>query len=190
MGLEDIAMMRAVHGSSVLYPADAVSTHRLVGIAAETRGIVYIRTSRPKTGLVYTNDTEFHLGGSHVLRSSEADRATLVGAGVTLHESLKACEILADRGIPVRVIDLYSIKPVDEKTLQLAARDTGLVVTVEDHYPEGGLGDAVLSAIANTPCSYHKIAVTGLPRSGPGRALMKIFGLTANSIADTVESLL
>ena len=190
MGLEDIAMMRAVHGSSVLYPSDAVSTHRLVGIAAETPGIVYIRTSRPKTGLVYNNDTEFHLGGSHVLRSSKADRATLVGAGVTLHEALQAFNILADQGIPVRVIDLYSIKPIDEKTLQQAARETGLVVTVEDHYPEGGLGDAVLSAIANTPCHYHKIAVTGLPRSGPGRALMQMFGITADTIADTVESLL
>ena len=190
MGLEDIAMMRTVHGSSVLYPSDAVSTHRLVGIAAETPGIVYIRTSRPKTGLVYNNDTEFHLGGSHVLRSSEADRATLVGAGVTLHEALQACEILADQGILVRVIDLYSVKPIDEKTLQQAARETGLVVTVEDHYPEGGLGDAVLSAIANTPCRYHKIAVTGLPRSGPGRELMQMYGLTADSIADTVESLL
>ncbi len=190
MGLEDIAMMRTVHGSSVLYPSDAISTHRLVGIAAQTPGIVYIRTSRPKTKLLYSNDTEFHLGGSHVLRSSEADRATLVGAGITLHEALQACELLADQGIPVRVIDLYSIKPIDEKTLQQAARETGLVVTIEDHYPEGGLGDAVLSAIADTPCRYHKIAVTGLPRSGPGRALMQMYGLTADSIADTLESLL
>ncbi len=190
MALEDIAMMRAIAGSSVLYPSDAVSAHRLVGIAAETPGIVYIRTTRPKTDLIYDNDTEFHLGGSHVLRRSDGDRATLVGAGATLHEALHACELLADRGIPVRVIDLYSVKPVDAETLREAARETGLVVTIEDHYPEGGLGEAVLGAIANTPGRYHKIAVTGVPRSGPGRELMRMYGLTADSIADTVEGLL
>ena len=190
MALEDIAMMRAIAGSSVLYPSDAVSAHRLVGIAAETPGIVYIRTTRPKTNLVYDNDTEFHLGGSHVLRRSDGDRAALVGAGATLHEALHACKLLADRGIPVRVIDLYSVKPVDAETLREAARETGLVVTIEDHYPEGGLGEAVLDAIANTPGRYHKIAVTGVPRSGPGRELMRMYGLTADSIADTVEGLL
>ncbi len=189
MALEDIAMMRAIPGSSVFYPSDAVSTYRLVGIAAETPGICYIRTTRPKTDLVYDNDTEFHRGGSHVLRSSDVDRATLVGAGATLHEALGAYQILAERDIPVRVIDLYSVKPVDAETLRLAAGDTGLVVTIEDHYPEGGLGEAVLEAIAGTPTRYHKIAVTGLPRSGPGRELMQMFGLTAEAIADTVERL-
>ncbi len=190
MGLEDIAMMRALPGSTVLYPSDAVSAHWLAGVAAETDGIVYIRTSRPKTPLVYENETEFQIGGSHVLRSSNRDRATLVSAGVTLHEALRSAEILAEKEIPVRVIDLYSIKPVDESTLRQAAEETGLVVTIEDHYPEGGLGEAVLTALANTNSRYHRIAVTGLPRSGPGDELLCKFGLDAVSITETVERLL
>ena len=190
MGLEDIAMMRALPGSTVVYPSDAVSAHWLVGLAAKTDGIVYIRTSRPKTSLVYNNETEFQIGGSHVLRSSDRDRATLVSAGVTLHEALRSAEILAEKEIPVRVIDLYSVKPVDEGTLRQAAEETGLVITIEDHYPEGGLGEAVLTALANTNCRYHRIAVTGLPRSGPGNELLRKFGLDTASITETVERLL
>jgi transketolase len=190
MGLEDIAIMRAVVGSTVFYPCDAISTHRLVSLAAETRGIFYIRTSRPKTPLVYDNNTEFCIGGSHVVRQSPADRATIVSAGVTLHHALEAQETLAAEGIPVRVIDLYCVKPVDQPTLRQAARETNRILTVEDHYPEGGLGDAVLGAIANVPCQYRKIAVTGLPRSGPSDALLKKFGLDSSSIATAVRKML
>lgn len=190
MGLEDIAMMRAVAGSTVFYPCDAISTHRLVNLAAETRGIFYIRTSRPTTPLVYDNTSEFCIGGSHVVRKSPADKATIVSAGVTLHYALEAQEILAAEGILVRVIDLYCIKPIDQSTLQQAARETERILTVEDHYPEGGLGDAVLGAIANTPCQYRKIAVNELPRSGSSEALLKKFGLDSVSIATAVRKML
>jgi transketolase len=190
MGLEDLAMMRAIAGSTVLYPSDAVSTERLVALAAETPGIVYLRTSRPKTPILYSESEDFKIGGSQVLQSSPQDRATLVAAGVTLHESLKAYQALQKEGIPVRVIDLYSIKPLDLETLLQAARETQVLVTVEDHYPEGGLGDAVLSALANESCQFHKLAVTALPRSGPGELLMDAFGINARGIVETVKKLL
>lgn len=189
MGLEDLAMMRAIAGSTVLYPSDAVSTERLVALAVNTPGIVYIRTSRPKTPILYSDDEDFKVGGSKVLKSSPQDRATIVAAGVTLHESLKASQELQDYGIPVRVIDLYSIKPLDLETLRQAANATHLLVTVEDHYPEGGLGDAVLSALANESCQFHRLAVTGLPRSGPGDALMDAFGINARGIVEAVKKL-
>ncbi|MEE8349299.1 MAG: transketolase, partial [Acidobacteriota bacterium] len=182
MGLEDLAMMRAVAGSTVLYPSDAVSTERLVSLAAETPGIVYIRTSRPKTPILYSDQEEFQIGGSKVLKTSPEDRATIVACGVTLHEALKAYQELKDDGIPVRVIDLYSIKPLDLETLLQAARDTRHLVTVEDHHPEGGMGEAVLSALANESCQFHRLAVTGLPRSGPGDALMELFEINTHSI--------
>jgi transketolase len=129
------------------------------------------------------------VGGSKVLKSSEDDRATLVAAGITLHEALKASQQLEDQGLAVRVIDLYSVKPVDEETLRKAAQETQLLVTVEDHYSEGGLGDAVLGALADQPCRLHKIAVEGLPRSGPSEQLMDAFGLSAKSIVKKVKEL-
>ena len=190
MGLEDLAMMRAVAGSTVLYPSDGVSTERLVALAAETPGVVYIRTSRPKTPILYNGKETFRIGGSQTLKSSESDRATLVAAGVTLHEALKAYQELIDGELPVRVIDLYSIKPVDRDTLQRAARETGLLITVEDHYSEGGLGDAVLSALADSPCHLHKLAVSGLPRSGKPAELMEAFSISATAISRTVRELL
>ncbi len=189
MGLEDLAMMRAIAGSTVFYPSDAVCGEHLVALAAQTPGIVYIRTSRPKTPILYSNDEEFRVGGSKVLKSSEGDRATLVAAGVTLHEALKASQELESQGLAVRVIDLYSVKPVDAETLRKAAQETQLLVTVEDHYSEGGLGDAVLGALADQPCRLHKIAVEGLPRSGPSDQLMDAFGLSAKSIVKTVKEL-
>jgi len=189
MGLEDLAMMRAIFGSTVLYPSDGVSTERLIALAAETPGIVYIRTSRPKTPILYSAEEDFTIGGSKVLKSSSQDRATLVAAGVTLHEALKAYQELQNDGISVRVIDLYSIKPLDLETLRQAAGETQLLVTVEDHYPEGGLGDAVRSALANESCRFHQLAVTGLPRSGPGSELMDVFGINARSIVETVKKL-
>ena len=189
MALEDLAMMRAIAGSTVFYPSDAVCAERLVALAAQTPGIVYIRSSRPKTPILYSNDEDFQVGGSKVLKSSDKDRATLVAAGVTLHEALEASLELASQGLAVRVIDLYSIKPIDEETLLKAARETQLLITVEDHYSEGGLGDAVLGALASQPCRLHKIAVEGLPRSGESAQLMDAFGLSAKSIVKKVKEL-
>ena len=125
-----------------------------------------------------------------MVRQSPADKATIISAGVTLHHALEAQEVLAAEGVLVRVIDLYCIKPIDQNTLQEAARETGRILTVEDHYPEGGLGDAVLGAIANIPCQYRKIAVNGLPRSGPSEALLKKFGLDSTSIATAVRKMI
>ena len=189
MGLEDLAMMRAICGSTVLYPSDAISAERMVVLAAETQGIFYIRTSRPKTPVIYPADETFEVGGSKVLRSSPRDRATIVSAGVTLHEALKACAQLGEEHLPVRVIDLYSVKPVDVETLQKAARETGAILTVEDHYPEGGLGDAVLAALAGIPCQFKKLAVTDLPRSGSAAELMDRFGISARGIVEAVKQL-
>ena len=190
MGLEDLAMMRAVAGSTVLYPSDGVSAERVVSLAAETPGIVYIRTTRPKTPILYSPQDKFVVGGSGVLRSSPGDQATIVSAGITLHEALTAYENLLDRGIPVRVIDLYSIKPVDGETLRQAVRETGVLVTVEDHYQEGGLGDAVLDAIAGEQMRFRKLAVNRLSRSGEAGELMAMQGINADSISQAVEELL
>ncbi len=189
MGLEDLAMMRAVNGSTVFYPSDAVSCERLVSLAAETPGIVYIRTTRPKTQVLYSNDEPFKVGGSKVVKSSGQDKATIVGAGITLHEALKAAEQLQGRGIAVRVIDLYCVKPVDEETLRAAARETGVVITVEDHYPEGGLGEAVQSALTGESCKVHKLAVTGVPRSGPSEELLHRHGISAGRIVEAATRL-
>lgn len=187
MALEDLAMMRAVGGSTVLYPSDGVSAEKLVAEAARTKGITYIRSSRPATSILYGNDEEFPIGGSKVIRSSGNDKATLVGAGVTLHEALKAADLLAEAGISVRVIDLYSIKPVDSRTLQQAARETGFIVTAEDHYPEGGLGEAVRSALGNVKCRISCLAVGGIPRSGSPAELLNLFGIDAAGIVKTVR---
>jgi transketolase len=187
MALEDLAMMRAVGGSTVLYPSDGVSAEKLVAEAARTEGITYIRSSRPATKILYSNDEEFPIGGSKIIRSSNSDKATLVSAGVTLHEAIKAADILAESGISVRVIDLYSIKPIDSLGLQKAARDTGLVVTIEDHYPEGGIGEAVQSALANVPCKVSCLAVRGIPRSGSSSELLNLFGIDAEGIVKTVR---
>jgi len=187
MALEDLSMMRAVGGSTVLYPSDAVSAEKLVFEAARTTGLTYIRTSRPATPVLYGNEEEFPVGGSKVLRSSDRDQATLVSAGVTLHEALKAAEILASAGISVRVVDLYSVKPVDAETLQAAARDTSLIVTVEDHYPEGGIGEAVRAAVGDADCRMISLAVGGVPRSGSPAELLNLFGIDAESIVKTVR---
>jgi transketolase len=187
MGLEDLAMMRAIAGSTVLYPSDGVSAESLVNLAAETEGIVYIRTSRPKTPVIYENNEVFEVGGSKVLRSSQEDQATVIGAGVTLHEALKAYDELLDEDIKIRVIDLYSVKPVDKETVTKAAAETGLVITVEDHYPEGGIGEAVLSALSDVQCKFKQIAVSELPRSGPATELLDLFGINAAGIVRAVK---
>jgi transketolase len=187
MGLEDLAMMRALIGSTVFYPSDAVSTERLVEQAIAKGGLVYIRTSRPKTRVIYDANETFPVGGSKVVRQSPRDVATIVAAGVTLFEALAAHETLGQRGIAVRVIDAYSIKPLDAVTLQRAADETGAILTVEDHAIWGGLGDAVAAEVR---CPrFQRLAVSEVPRSGAPRELIEAHGISAAAIVAAVERL-
>lgn len=191
MGLEDLAMMRAVPGAVVLYPADAVSTERLVEAMAAERGIHYLRLTRPKAPVLYGVDEQFPIGGSKVLRQSGSDRLTIVAAGVTLVETLAAHDLLARDGIAVRVVDAYSVKPIDVEGLRAAARATGgRVLVVEDHYADGGLGDAVLNALSGEGATVTKQAVTGVPRSGKPGELLALYGLDAASIAGRARELI
>ena len=190
MGLEDIAMFRAIPEAVVLYPSDAVSAERLVAEAAAHEGIVYLRTSRPKTSILYDADESFPIGESKVVRQSDADKVTVVAAGVTVHEALEAHNTLAAEGIAIRIIDLYSIKPIDAAALKAAAAETNnTLITVEDHYPEGGLGDAVLGAVATAGVYVHKLAVTGMPRSGKPEELLEYHGISANAIVQKVKDI-
>ena len=192
MALEDIAMLRAVHGSTVVYPCDGNQTAQLVATLADVEGISYLRATRGDTPVVYGPDERFPLGGSKVLRGSPADVATVVAAGVTVHEALAAADQLAADGIAIRVIDAYSIKPIDREGLRAAAAATGhRVITVEDHWPEGGLGDAVLAAFADTitPPRVVKLAVTRMPGSGKPAELLAAARIDATAIAHTVRSL-
>ena len=198
MALEDLAMMRAVHGSTVLYPCDGNQTAQLVAEMADQTGIVFLRTTREKTPVIYRPDDKFPIGGSKVIRTSDHDQVAIIGAGITLHEAVKAYDQLKSEGITVRVIDAYSVKPIDTKTLQQAARDTGgKLVVVEDHWFEGGLGDAVLDAFAgneDTPTSelprVLKLAVRKMPGSGKPDQLMDAAGITASHIVAAVRRLL
>ncbi|MBI4519033.1 MAG: transketolase [Deltaproteobacteria bacterium] len=190
MGLEDIAMMRAVPGSVVLYPADAVSAERLAGIAAAVTGIVYLRLSRPKTPVLYANDEQFPIGGSKVLRASAHDQLSVVAAGVTLYEALKAHQQLAAAGIHIRVIDAYSVKPIDRQGLLHAARATNnTIITIEDHFYDAGLGDAVLSALATAGVRVHKLAVATVSRSGKPAELLAAHGIDAGAIVALAREL-
>lgn len=204
MALEDLASMRAIEGSTVLYPSDGVSTVALVHTMKDLPGISYMRTTRAKTRIIYGADEEFPVGGSKVLKHSSDDQVTLIAAGITLHECLAAYEELKTQGINVRVIDLYSIKPVDEKTLHKAAKETGAFITVEDHWPEGGIGDAVLSAFAATGQAARgskltvppqapkmvKLAVQEMPGSASPEELMDAAGITASHIVRAVKALI
>ena len=191
MGLEDIAMMRAIPHSTVLYPSDAVSTERLVAAEASLKGTTYLRTSRPATPVLYANNEEFPVGGSKVLRSSPSDQLTVVAAGVTLHEALSAHETLKAIGANVRVIDAYSVKPIDTKGIISAASQTRqCVLVVEDHYSDGGLGDAVLNAVATHGVQVHKLAVTEVPRSGKPEELLDAYGISSRRIVEKVKSLI
>lgn len=191
MGLEDIAMMAAQPGVVVLYPSDAVCAYRLVEAAAAHRGLVYIRTGRPKSPILYGNEEAFTIGGSKIVRQSPSDRLTIVAAGVTLFEALKAQEQLQSNGIAVRVIDLYSIVPIDRATLLDSARATnGRILTVEDHYAHGGLGDAVLNAVAAEGIRVHKLAVREIPHSGKPDELVDRYGIGARSIVEAAKTLL
>ncbi|MDO8494704.1 MAG: transketolase [Deltaproteobacteria bacterium] len=188
MALEDLSMTRAVPGMAVLYPSDAVCCEKLVCEMANYPGPAFIRTARPATPVLYSNEENFPIGGSKVLKSSAQDQATLVAAGVTLYEALNAYETLKTKGIAVRVIDLYSVKPVDAATLQKAAKETHCVITVEDHYPEGGIGDAVASVLGETGAKLYRLAVDQIPRSGKPEELLKICGIDAAAIVKKVEA--
>jgi len=193
MALEDLAMMRAVHGSTVLYPSDATSTASLVQEMAKRGGVVYMRTTRGAYPVLYGADETFPVGGAKVVRSSPGDQVTLVGAGVTLHNCLAAADRLGRDGIQARVVDLYSVKPIDTQTLLEAAAATGdRLVVVEDHYPEGGIGSAVLDAFndAGHPVGISHLAVRGLPGSGTPAELMEAAGISAGRIEQAARELL
>jgi transketolase len=193
MALEDLAMMRAVHGSTVLYPSDATSAAYLVAEMAGRDGIVYMRTTRGAYPVLYGPDEEFPVGGAKVVRSSPGDQVTLIGAGVTLHGCLAAAEQLGSDGISARVLDLYSLKPIDTQALLDAAAATGgRLVVAEDHYPEGGIGGAVLEAFSNAghPAQIAHLAVRGLPGSGTPAELMEAAGISAGHIAQAARDLL
>ncbi len=193
MGLEDLGMFRTIPGATVLYPSDAVAAERLTEAAARTAGICYIRTSRPKTPVIYPNAEKFPMPGFKVLRQSANDRATVVAAGVTLHEALKAHEQLAEQKIAIRVIDLYCVKPIDAAALGGHVVATGgRLMTVEDHYAEGGLGEAVISALAEAGVpltSVRRLAVERVPHSGRPDELLDAFGISARHIVEAVQRL-
>ena len=193
MALEDIATFRAIYGSAVLYPSDAVSTERLTEAMARRAGINYLRTSRPKTPILYSKEEKFPIPGFKVVRQSAEDRATVVGAGITLHEALKAADQLKSQGTAIRVIDLYCVKPLDGAALaQQITATGGRLVTVEDHWPEGGIGEAVLSALAQagvTSVKSRLLAVNGMPHSGKPDELVDAFGISARHIARALREI-
>ncbi|WPB89026.1 transketolase [Streptomyces malaysiensis] len=191
MGLEDLAALRAVHGSTVLYPCDANQAAQLTAAMAAESGIRYLRTTRGGTPVIYPSSETFPIGGSKVVRATDGDRVTLIGAGVTLHEAVEAADRLAEEGIPARVIDLYSLKPVDAETLRTAAEVTGRLITVEDHHPEGGLGDAVLGAFADgRPVPRMvRLAVRMMPASSTPAEQLSDAGIDADAIVAAAREL-
>jgi transketolase len=188
MGLEDLTAFRAVNGSTVLYPCDGNQAARLVREMADVDGISYLRTTRSDTPVIYEPDEEFAVGGSKTLRSSDDDDVTVVAAGITLHEALTAAEALADEDISLRVIDCYSVKPIDAETLRGL---TTPIITVEDHWPEGGLGEAVLAALADLEDrpEVTVLAVREMPHSGKPAELLAAAGIDADAIAATARKL-
>jgi transketolase len=190
MGLEDIAIMRAIAGSVVLYPSDAVCAEKLMDQMGAHKGICFLRTSRPKTPVIYGNDEQFPIGGAKVVRGSSRDKVTVVAAGVTLYEALKAADTLKNEGIGITVIDAYSIKPLGKDVIKAAAQKTNnLVVTVEDHYAQGGLGDAVAGELSADGVRVHKLAVEELPHSGKPEELLAKYGIDASAIVKKVKAL-
>lgn len=190
MGLEDLAMFRTLLNSVVLYPADAIATERLVEQAAAHQGIVYLRTTRKDTPVLYDKDDTFPIGGSKVLRSTRSDVVTVIVAGITVFEALKAHDDLKKQSIAIRVIDLYSIKPLDLQTLRTAAAQTKAIITVEDHYAEGGMGEAVAAALSDQKIAVHRLAVRKMPRSGKSDELLDYEDISARAIIDEVRALL
>jgi len=190
MGLEDLAMFRTPLGSVVLYPSDAVSTEKLIEAAAAHHGMVYIRTTRAETAVLYGADETFAIGGSKTIKQSKKDEVTVVAAGITLHEALIAYEELKKENIIIRVIDLYSIKPLDGKTLTKAGKETKAIVTVEDHFAEGGIGEAVTAALATESIPVYSLAVRKMPHSGKPQELLDLEEISAKAIVKKVKSLL
>jgi len=194
MGLEDLAMMRAVFGSTIVYPCDPNQTAQLVAQMADHDGIIYMRTTREKTPVLYSPDEQFNIGGSRVVRQSDKDRLTVVAAGITVHEALKAADQLQSQRVAVRVIDAYSVKPMDEETLLAAAQEVGnKFIVVEDHWPEGGLGEAVMEVFSHRDGPMPqivKLAVQSMPGSGTPDELMEAAGISAHNIAEAVNALL
>ena len=192
MGLEDLAMFSTVYGSTVFCPGDAIACAKLVRVAAEVPGIFYIRTNRPATPVIYGNDEEFKVGGSKVVRLTKSDQLTIVACGVTLTQAIEAADELKKEGINVRVIDAYSIKPIDEENIKKAAKETnGCVLTVEDHHLEGGLGDAVLNVFGDSDkVRVYKLGVLQMPMSGKGDELLDYEGISASKIVAKVKKIL
>jgi transketolase len=193
MALEDIAAFRAVHGSTVLYPSDGNQTAKLVAAMADVEGISFLRTTRAATPVIYEPSEEFPIGGSKVVRSSDEDDVAIIGAGITLHEAMKAADALAEEGINARVIDLYSVKPIDTATLRAAAQAAqGRIVTVEDHWPEGGIGEAVLAAFADADerPRISIVAVREMPSSGKPKELLSAAGIDSEHIVQAVRELI
>jgi transketolase len=189
MALEDIAAFRAVLDSVVLYPSDANQAVALLDAMREHRGVSYMRTTREATPVLYGPDESFRIGGSHTVRSSDDDAVTLIGAGITLRECLAAADELAGRGIAARVIDLYSVKPVDAETILAAAGETGALITVEDHWAEGGIGETVAGVLAEAAAGTPlvRLAVTVRPTSGPPADLLAAAGIDAAHIVAAAE---
>ena len=190
MGLADIALFRTIFDSVVFYPSDAVSAEQLVDVAAERKGVVYIRLTRMSTPVIYGNEEVFVVGGSKVLRASKEDRLTVIAAGVTLYEALAAYEELKGQDVLIRVIDLYCIKPVDKDTIVKAATETGAIITVEDHYRQGGLGEAVLSALSDDQALVHVLAVDKMPRSGSPGELLDYENISRTAIVNKVKEII
>jgi len=190
MGLEDLAMFRPIPGCVVLYPCDAYSTEGCVESMAKHRGLSYLRTTRPATPLVYSKEEEFPIGGSKVLRKSENDLATVIAAGITVHEALKAYEELKAENIGVRIIDAYSVEPLDKENIRREVEETkGRVVVVEDHFQNGGLGDAVAQALCGRAKITH-LCIKDLPRSGKPAELMDKYAINAKHIKDAIKEMI
>nr|XP_020035178.1 transketolase-like protein 2 isoform X2 [Castor canadensis] len=189
MALEDLAMFRSIPNCTIFYPSDAVSTEHAVYLAANTKGMCFIRTSWPETTVIYTPEENFEIGQAKVVRHSVNDKVTVVGAGVTLHEALVAADELSQQGISIRVIDPFTIKPLDAATIICNAKATGgQVITVEDHYREGGIGEAICAAVSGEPdILVHQLAVTEVPRSGKPSELLDMFGISARHIIAAVK---
>lgn len=189
MGLEDISMFRCILDSTVLYPSDSVSTYKLVELMAEHKGINYLRTTRADLPILYSETEKFIIGGSQTLKSSQQDAITVIAAGITLHEALKAYDTLINENIYIRVIDLYSIKPLDKATLAKSCQETNALLVVEDHYPEGGIYEAICSSGAVTKPIYS-LAVTKMPRSGSPEELLKWEEIDAEAIVKKVKQII
>lgn len=189
MALEDLALFRAIPGSTVFYPSDAVSTERAAELAANTKGVCFIRTSRPNTPILYANDEPLAIGKHQIIKSSNKDSVLVIGAGVTLHEAVDAAnELQQKHNVNVRVLDLFTVKPLDAQfIISNAQQCNNKIITVEDHYPQGGIGEAIAAAVSEQPnITVKSLAVTSLPRSGPPKVLLDIFGISAKNIVKTV----